>query len=66
MMDIWFISEIVVNFFTGFYSKGSLVMNLNAIACNYIKGYLWLDCLSSFPISFINLKTSLSSNTTAL
>jgi hypothetical protein len=62
IMDIWFLSEIVVNFFTGFYSKGSLVMNLNAIALNYVKGYLWIDCLSSFPISFINLQSSLSSN----
>jgi hypothetical protein len=55
IMDIWFISEIVVNFFTGFYAKGSLIMNLNSIACNYVKGYLWIDCISSFPISFINL-----------
>lgn len=62
IMDIWFLSEIVVNFFTGFYSKGSLVMNLNAIALNYVKGYLWIDCVSSFPISFINLQSSLSSN----
>jgi len=62
IMDIWFILEIVVNFFTGFYAKGSLVMNLNAITLNYVKGYLWIDCISSFPISFINLQFSLSSN----
>jgi hypothetical protein len=29
IIDIWFLAEIIINFFTGFYSKGSLVMNLN-------------------------------------
>jgi len=29
IIDIWFLAEIIINFFTGFYSKDSLVMNLN-------------------------------------
>lgn len=27
-IDIWFLFEIIINFFTGFYEKGSLVMDL--------------------------------------
>ena len=26
LIDIWFIVEIILNFFTGFYSKGVLIM----------------------------------------
>jgi hypothetical protein len=43
-------------------------MHLRQIAWNYFKGYLWIDIISSFPISFISLDYSITknSNTAAL
>ena len=64
LMDIWFLLEIAVNFFTGYYNKEALIMNLNAIAQNYVKGYLWIDAISSVPISFITLQSSLQKGAT--
>lgn len=55
LIDIWFILEIILNFITGYYEKGVLIMDLPMIAKNYLKGYLLLDILSSFPISFITM-----------
>ncbi len=54
-IDVWFILEIMLNLITGYYEKGVLVMEIPAIAKNYLKSYLLLDILSSFPISFITL-----------
>ena len=65
LIDLWFIMEIILNFFTGFYSKGMLIMQVSQIAWNYLKGYLWIDIISSFPISFITLDYSITANTNA-
>jgi len=40
-------------------------MNLRQIAWNYLQGYLWIDIISSFPISFISLDYSITKNTNA-
>lgn len=53
-IDVWFLFEIFINFFTGFYEKGTLVMHLPRILKGYICGYFWADILSSVPISFFS------------
>lgn len=54
-VDIWFLMEICINFFTGYYDKGMLIMNFSLIAKNYLKGYFFIDLVSSIPISFISI-----------
>lgn len=60
--DIFFIIDIFINFNTGYYNEGVLVMNRGQICMNYIKGWLGFDIISSFPYSFIfdNLEMEIS------
>lgn len=51
-IDIWFLLEILLNFLTGYYEKGHLVMQKKKIAINYIKTWFFLDLISSIPFSF--------------
>ena len=57
-LDIFFLSEIVSNFFTGYYEKGLLVMDLNLICRQYMRTYFTIDLLGSIPISFISVADS--------
>lgn len=57
-IDCWFMFEIVVNFFTGFYKRGKIVMSKKKIAQEYIKSWFLLDLLSSIPFSFFSLASS--------
>jgi hypothetical protein len=50
-----------LNFFTGFYDKGVLIMHLQTICRSYITGYMWIDIVSSIPISFIGAQSMFSS-----
>lgn len=52
-IDIWFMLEIFLNFFTGFYEKGILIMDRKLIFLFYIHGWFWIDLLSSAPILMI-------------
>lgn len=52
IVDIIFILDIALNFNTGFYSKGLLVMNRKRIVANYLKLWFWLDLLASIPYSW--------------
>ena len=54
-MDIWFIFEIMLNFFTGYYDKGVLVMERCKITENYLRGWFFIDLISSAPTSIIDL-----------
>lgn len=54
-LDIWFIVEIFLNFFTAFYDKGILVTSKRKIAFNYISTWFFVDLVSSIPFSFIQL-----------
>lgn len=52
LIDSWFLFEIFVNFFTGYYEKGYLVMLKKKIALNYLKTWFFIDLLSSIPFSY--------------
>lgn len=64
--DLWFIFEILINFTTGFYDKGILIMNRKAICKNYIKGWFFVDAMSSFPMSLVDLFTEEQEDYSAL
>lgn len=49
------LNYVVINFNTGFYRKGVVVMKRKDIMVNYLKGWFWLDLLASFPYNwFVN------------
>lgn len=48
IIDIAFMCDILVNFNTGFYKKGYLVMKRKEIIKNYVKTWFFLDLLASF------------------
>jgi hypothetical protein len=54
-LDIWFILEIILNFFTGYYEKGILIMERKKIFKNYMKGWFFADLISSIPTSFFDI-----------
>jgi len=54
-IDVWFLFEIFMNFFTAYYDRGYLIVNKKEIAIKYAKSWFFLDLLSSFPYSFFSL-----------
>jgi Ion transport protein len=50
-IDCVFMLDIFVNFNTGFYKKGYLVMKRREIIKNYLRTWFVLDVLASFPYS---------------
>jgi hypothetical protein len=44
---------VVINFNTGFYRKGVVVMKRRDIIFNYLKTWFWIDLLSSFPYNWV-------------
>ena len=69
-IDIWFLFEICLNFFTCYVDQGILVMERKKIVLNYIKSWFILDIFCSIPVSFIQIAPvndgSFSSNYTAV
>ena len=49
-IDCWFTLEVVLNFFTAFYEKGILIVDLHKIFWNYLKSWLMIDLSSSVPV----------------
>jgi hypothetical protein len=53
-VDIYFITDVVVNFRTAFYNKGGILeIDLRTIAIEYLKTWLVLDILTCFPVTYI-------------
>ena len=52
-MDAIFVTDIVVNFRTGYMSRGLFVKDTKMIAQNYLHSSFTLDMVSSFPLSLI-------------
>jgi hypothetical protein len=57
IIDTWFLMEIMLNFFTGFYYKGALIMNRKRIFISYLTTWFVIDLFSSIPLSLIELST---------
>lgn len=52
-LDCWFLVEIFVNFFTGYFEKGIVIMDRKKIFINYLKTWFIVDMISSIPFSFV-------------
>lgn len=53
MQDIYFAIDTLINFNTGYYEKGVLVMKRRQIIFKYLKTWFLLDILAIFPYSLI-------------
>jgi len=47
---VFFVIDLLLNFNTGFYHQGLVVMNRQAIAKRYLQGWFWIDFVSVVPI----------------
>ena len=52
-LSVSFLFDIAINFSTSFYHKGILITKRKEIAKYYLKGFFWLDILSSFPYDWL-------------
>jgi len=52
-IDVMFMMDIVLNFNTGFYLKGTLVTSRALIVAEYLAWWFWVDLLSSLPYTWI-------------
>ena len=48
-----YLKTIVINFNTGFYRKGVVVMKRKEIISNYFRTWFFIDLLASFPYSWV-------------
>lgn len=53
IIDCFFMLDILINFNTGFYRKGVVVMKRRDIIFNYLKTWFWLDLIASFPYNWV-------------
>lgn len=53
VIDVMFIIDIILNFNTGFYQKGQLVMKREFIVKDYLAMWFWVDLISSTPYTWI-------------
>lgn len=53
IQDLMFATDILLNFNTGFYKNGLLVLNRKAVIIYYLKTWFVIDILSTFPYSLI-------------
>jgi CRP-like cAMP-binding protein len=58
LFDFMFIFDLAVNFRTAFHDSGELVTDPHLIAFAYLRGWFWLDLLSSLPTTLITLANS--------
>lgn len=62
-IDICFILDVVVNFFSSFEERGVIQHSLQTIAHHYIRGNFAFDFICSFPLNWILIGVDLSSVT---
>jgi hypothetical protein len=60
-MDIIFAMDILVNFNTGYYHKGVVVMKRHRVIFTYIRTWLLIDVLATFPYEY-TIEIALGSN----
>lgn len=61
-IDIIFMLDIIINFNTCYYeASGKLVTNRKNITIKYVKGWFWIDLVSSFPIQLFDDSVQISS-----
>jgi hyperpolarization activated cyclic nucleotide-gated potassium channel 2 len=53
VVTVFFLTDIIISFNTGFYDKGSLVIKRRQIIKSYLKLWFWIDLLATFPYTWI-------------
>jgi hypothetical protein len=51
-IDFFFLSDIGLNFYTGFYKKGNLILKRGPIVRRYFKTWFFPDLFASFPYTW--------------
>ena len=55
-VNLYFIADLVLNFYTGYYDTDDMLeMRKGKVAQNYLKFWFWIDCVSCFPIDYVQL-----------
>ena len=54
IIDFLFMTDIIINFFTPYYSKGVLIKDKAKIAKNYIKSWFFIDLIACIPFNLIS------------
>jgi hypothetical protein len=55
-VNLYFAADLFLNFYTGYYDADDMLeMRKKAIAQNYLKFWFWIDCVSCFPIDYVQL-----------
>lgn len=49
LMDIFFIIDLCLNFATGYYKKGNVIMKRGPIARHYLRTWFVIDLLATLP-----------------
>lgn len=53
-IDLFFVADIVLSFFSAFYNKKDILIDKHKIiACNYLRSWFIFDLISVLPISLI-------------
>lgn len=53
VIDCMFLFDILLNFNTGFYHKGELIMKREHIVRDYLKNWFLIDLVSSMPFTWV-------------
>lgn len=53
LTDIFFLCDIIVNMRTAYIDDGQTITDSKAIILNYLKGWFFLDIISSFPFDWV-------------
>lgn len=51
-IDLFFLTDITINMYTGYYKKGFLVMRRRHVMWRYLKTWFFLDLIASFPYAW--------------
>jgi hypothetical protein len=62
-IDLCFMLDILVQFNTGFYKKGNLVLNRREIITNYLSTWFFIDIVASFPYNWLIDESALDQDT---
>lgn len=59
IISVGFMFDIIVTFNTSYYDRGNLVLNRRKIAMRYIKTWLFIDLIASFPFEWVDRESIL-------